>query len=169
MGKFIEVHPIELKGNPFDKIGREWMLVSAGSSGNFNTMTASWGGMGVLWNADVCFAFVRPTRYTYEFMEREDYFSLSFFGPDYRHALRFCGTHSGRDVDKAAAAGLTPVFDAPAPYYEQCSIAVICRKIYYQDIDPKNFIDSTIKSHYQQKDYHRMYVGEVVKVLKRIE
>ena len=80
MGKFIEVHPIELKGNPFDKIGREWMLVSAGSSGNFNTMTASWGGMGVLWNADVCFAFVRPTRYTYEFMEREDYFSLSFSG-----------------------------------------------------------------------------------------
>ena len=96
-------------------------------------------------------------------MERGDYFSLSFFGR-ITGALRFCGTHSGRDVDKAAAAGLTR-FDAPAPYYEQCSIAVICRKIYYQDIDLR-FHRFHHQSHYQQKDYHRMYVGEVVKFKK---
>ncbi len=168
MSKFIEISPTELRENVFNQIGRDWMLVTAGHIGNFNTMTASWGGMGVLWNANVCYAFVRPSRYTYEFMERENYFSLSFFDPGYRRSLQFCGAHSGRDTDKMAGAGLTPVFDAQAPYFDQCSLSFICRKMYYQDIDPANFLDPTIKNHYNQGDYHRMYVGEIVKVLKRI-
>ena len=108
MRKFIEINPLELRDNVFRQIGRDWMLVSAGNKGNFNTMTASWGGMGVLWNTNVCFAFVRPSRYTYEFMEREKYFSLSFFKDGYRRALQFCGSHSGRDTDKMAGAELTP-------------------------------------------------------------
>jgi flavin reductase (DIM6/NTAB) family NADH-FMN oxidoreductase RutF len=169
MNKFIEISPTELHENVFNKIGREWMLISAGQDGGFNTMTASWGGMGVLWNTDVCYAFVRPSRYTYEFIEREKYFSLSFFSQDYRRALQFCGAHSGRDTDKMAGAGLTPVFDAQAPYYDQCDLSMICRKMYFQDMDPANFIDPTIKSHYKQEDYHRLYIGEIIKVLKRVK
>ena len=169
MRMFIEINPLELRDNVFRQIGRDWMLVSAGNKGNFNTMTASWGGMGVLWNTNVCFAFVRPSRYTYEFMEREKYFSLSFFKDGYRRALQFCGSHSGRDTDKMAGAELTPVFDAQAPYFEECCLSLVCRKMYFQDIDPANFIDPTIKANYQQDDYHRMYVGEIIKVLKNQE
>ncbi|HCA29909.1 MAG TPA: flavin reductase [Ruminococcaceae bacterium] len=166
MNKFIELDPLELRGNVFQQIGRDWTLISAGHKGNFNTMTASWGGMGVLWNVNVCFAFVRPSRYTYEFIEREKYFSLSFFGDGYRRALQFCGAHSGRDTDKMAGTGLTPIFDTQAPYYDECHASLICRKMYFQDINHANFLDPTIKAHYKKDDYHRMYVGEIIKVLK---
>lgn len=167
MNKFIEVSPAELNDNIFQKIGKDWMLVSAGQAGNFNTMTASWGGMGVLWNINVSFAFVRPSRFTYEFIEREKYFSLSFLGEGNRRALQFCGSHSGRDTDKIAQTGLTPIFDAQAPYYDECSLALICRKIYFQDIEPKSFLDPAISGNYRQEDYHRLYVGEILKVIKR--
>lgn len=110
---FRRIDPRSLSMNPFSLIAEEWMLVTAGSPGDWNTMTASWGGFGHLWNRDVAFVFVRPTRHTYGFMEREARFSLSFFGPGMRKALALCGSLSGRDVDKAQAAGITPrVFDA---------------------------------------------------------
>lgn len=166
MNKFFEIDPIELRDNIFHQIGRDWMLIASGREGNFNTMTASWGGMGVLWNTNVCFAFVRPSRYTYEFMEREKYFSLSFFGEGNRKALQFCGAHSGRDTDKMAGAGLTPIFDAPAPYFNECRLSLVCRKMYFQDIDPGNFLDPAISGSYPQGDYHRVYVGEIIKVLQ---
>lgn len=167
MHKFFEVDPLELKDNVFHKISRDWMLISSGHDNGFNTMTASWGGFGVLWNANVSFIFVRPSRYTYEFLEKEKYYSLSFFPEGNRRALQFCGAHSGRDTDKMEGAGLTPVFDAQAPYFEECKMTLICRKMYYQDIDPENFLDPTMISNYKDKDYHRMYVGEIVKVLQR--
>jgi len=167
MRKFFEIEPELLQDNVFRQIGRDWMLISAGKEAQFNTMTASWGGMGVLWNANVCFAFVRPSRFTYEFMEREKYFSLSFFPDGNRRALQFCGSHSGRDTDKIAATGLTPIFDAPAPYFNESRFAVICKKMYFQDLDPSHFLDPTIEGHYKGTDYHRVYVGEIVKVLRR--
>jgi flavin reductase (DIM6/NTAB) family NADH-FMN oxidoreductase RutF len=142
------------------------MLITSGHEGDFNTMTASWGGMGVLWNTNVCFAFVRPSRYTYELIEREKYFSLSFFGEGNRRILQFCGAHSGRDTDKIAETGLTPIFDAQAPYFDECRMSLICRKMYFQDLDPANFLDPTISANYKQGDYHRMYVGEIIKVLQ---
>lgn len=166
MRKFYEIDPMELRENVFRQIGHEWMLVTAGHRGDFNTMTASWGGMGVLWNANVCTVYVRPTRYTFEFMEREKFFSLSFLDEGNRRALQFCGSHSGRDTDKIAETGLTPLFDAQAPYFEESRLTLICRKMYFQDMTPENFLDSTIATHYKQADYHRMYVGEIVKVLK---
>lgn len=166
VNKFFEIDPMEIRGNTFRRIGRDWMLVTAGHSNRFNTMTASWGGMGVLWNTNVCFIFVRPGRYTREFIEEEKYFSLSFFPEGYRRALQYCGSHSGRDGDKAAAAGLTPVFDAQAPYFGESSLSLICRKMYSQDIDPSRFLDPAIAGNYPAEDYHRMYVGEIVKVLE---
>ncbi len=92
MAKFIELDPSEITGNVFDRIGKEWMLITAGKPEKYNTMTASWGGLGVLWNANVSFAFVRPSRYTFEFLEREKYYTLSFLGLSQRRALQICGS-----------------------------------------------------------------------------
>ena len=168
MNKFIEIDPLELDGNVFRMIGRDWMLVTAGGERRCNTMTASWGGLGVLWNAPVAFSFVRPSRYTYEFLEKEKYYTLSFFDSGYRRALQLCGSKSGRDVDKIKEAELTPVFDAQAPYFSEARLSLVCRKLYYQDMEPTNFLDPTLQNHYKDGDYHRVYVGEIVKVLQNI-
>ncbi len=169
MSKFIEIDPLELEGNIFREIGKDWMLISAGNEQAFNTMTASWGGMGVLWNANVTFAFVRPSRYTYGFLEKEKYYSLSFPGAAGRRALQICGSKSGRDTDKTAEAGLTPLFDAQAPYFAEAEYSLVCRKLYYQDLDTAHCLDPTLMSSYKDGDVHRMYVGEIVKILKRVE
>ncbi len=110
MATLREIDPKEITDNPFALIGNDWMLITAGSQRRFNTMTASWGGLGVLWGRQVAVCFVRPTRYTYGFMERSKRFTLSFFSRRCRSALNLCGTRSGRDVDKVAATGLTPAF-----------------------------------------------------------
>lgn len=168
MPKFLEIDPTELQENVFRQIGQQWMLITAGKPGKFNTMTASWGGLGVLWNANVSFVFVRPSRYTYEFMEQEPHYSLSFFGPDRRRALQICGSKSGRDVDKMELTGLTPCFDTPAPRFEEAELTLVCRKLYTQDLDPARFLDPAIAGNYQNDDYHRMYVGEIQKILRRV-
>ena len=95
---FKELSPNQIGGNVFSQIGDDWMLITAGKEGAFNTMTASWGAFGVLWNRPVTFVFIRPSRYTYEFVEREAYYSLSFFGEEFRPALQLCGTRSGREM-----------------------------------------------------------------------
>ena len=142
-----------------------WALITAGNKESFNTMTASWGGIGELWSKDVCFIFIRPQRFTYEFTEREDYFTVSFLPEEYRKALTFCGRNSGRDCDKAKQAGLTAVELEKSMGFEESEITVLCRKLYYQDIKPEGFVDEKIDSEcYAAKDYHRMYVGEIVKV-----
>lgn len=168
MPKFVELDPLELQDNMFRRIGREWMLITAGKPEKFNTMTASWGGVGVLWNANVTFSFVRPSRYTYTFMEQEKYYTLSFFGADCRRALQFCGSKSGRDVDKVAETGLTPVFDAPAPYFAEAELVLVCRKLYTQDLDTDRLLDPALMANYKDGDVHRMYVGEITKVLQRV-
>ncbi len=168
MPKFVELDPLELQDNMFRRIGREWMLITAGKPEKFNTMTASWGGVGVLWNTNVTFSFVRPSRYTYGFMEQEKYYTLSFFGADCRRALQLCGSKSGRDIDKVAETGLTPVFDAPAPYFAEAELVLVCRKLYTQDLDTERLLDPALMANYKDGDVHRMYVGEITKVLRRV-
>ena len=170
MKRFIETDPHELTGNVFRLIGRDWMLVTAGKERSFNTMTASWGGLGVLWNAPVSMIFVRPSRYTYEFIEREREYSLSFLGPDDRRTLQVCGSKSGRDIDKAKETGLTPVFQEGTTYFEQAKLVLVCRKLYDSPMDPSNLLDEAVdEKWYPDKDYHRMFVGEIVKVLRKAE
>lgn len=164
---FMQIQPEQLTDNPFKLIGKDWMLITAGSPEKFNTMTASWGGMGVLWERKVCYIFIRPTRYTYEFAERSAFFTLSFFGEEHRKALQFCGTHSGRDTDKMKGAGLTPVKEEDFVYFSEARLVLACRKIYFQDIGAERFLDPAIGSMYPQKDYHRMYVGDIVKCLRK--
>lgn len=163
---FKEIKPSEINGNIFDMVGRRWMLVTAGKPGGFNTMTASWGGAGVLWNKPVAFSFIRPQRYTYQFMEKNERYTLSFYEEEYRGALNFCGTHSGRDTDKVKETGLTPAFCGDAVYFEQAKLVLVCRKLYAQDMAMSSFIDKKAASLYSSSgDLHRVYVGEIEKVL----
>jgi flavin reductase (DIM6/NTAB) family NADH-FMN oxidoreductase RutF len=140
------------------------MLITAGSTVSYNTMTASWGGVGVLWNRNICWCVVRPERYTYEFIEREDHFTLSFFDDEFRQILATCGSTSGRDIDKAAETGLIAVSgELPATTtFVQARLVLECRKLYFQDLNPDHFLDPTINDFYQNGGCHRMYMGEIV-------
>lgn len=167
--EFRALKPQEIPDNPFKLVGTDWMLVTAGPPDAHNTMTASWGGFGVLWNKNVCFCVIRPVRHTYGFMERSEYFTLSFFEERYRGAIELCGTKSGRDIDKAAAAGIAPIAGASpgTTIFSEARMVIECRKIYFQDLDPANFLDPDIHDNYPQRDYHRMYVGEIVNCMVR--
>jgi flavin reductase (DIM6/NTAB) family NADH-FMN oxidoreductase RutF len=165
---FKPVAPRELPDNPFGLIGDQWMLITAGNLAGHNCMTASWGGLGILWGKQVAFCFVRPTRHTFGFMEAAGLYTLSFFPGSMRAALDLCGSKSGRDIDKDKAAGLSPFEVEPgAVSYEQARLVLVCRKLYRQDIDPARFVDTGLEVHYPKKDYHRMYIGEVVTALHR--
>ena len=158
----------QLQGNAVSMFDDKWCLITAGNKDSYNTMTASWGAMGELWNKDVCFIFIRPQRYTLEFTEREEFFTLSFFGDEYKKALTFCGRNSGRDCDKAKETGLTPVEIDGSMSFEESETVIVCKKLFYQDIDPEGFVDKAIDGVcYPEKDYHRMYVGEVVACYKK--
>ncbi len=159
------IKPNDIHDNVFNLIGDEWMLVTAGTMASFNTMTASWGGLGVLWNKNVSFVFIRPCRYTYQFIEKSDTYTLSFFEPKYKHVLNLCGTKSGRDCNKVQEADITPAETKNgAIYFTEARLVVECKKIYYQDLNPDHFLDSGIEKNYPEKDYHRMYVGEITLV-----
>ena len=158
----------DLQENAVSMFDDKWCLITAGTKESYNTMTASWGAMGELWNKDVCFIFIRPQRYTLELTEREEYFTLSFFSEDYKKALAFCGRNSGRDCDKAKETGLTPMEIDGSMSFEESETVIVCKKLFYQDIDPDGFVDKTIDGVcYPEKDYHRMYVGEVVGCYKK--
>jgi flavin reductase (DIM6/NTAB) family NADH-FMN oxidoreductase RutF len=164
--RFRRIGAKEIPGNIMKMIGDDWMLITAGNLEKLNTMTASWGGMGVLWNKNVTFTFVRPQRYTREFMDAGDVYTLSFYAPEYRNALTLCGTKSGRDMDKVRETGFTPAqSETGAVYFEEASLVIACRKIYAQDIDPKGFFLPDIDKLYESNDYHRMYIGEILEVL----
>jgi flavin reductase (DIM6/NTAB) family NADH-FMN oxidoreductase RutF len=156
----------EIKENVFKLIDKDWMLVTAGNLTSFNTMTASWGGLGELWNKRVAFCFIRPQRYTYEFMEIYDDFTLSFFPEQYREALQICGKKSGRNIDKMIETGLIPYETKNnAIGFQQAKLIFECKKLYFQDIDPKNFLDEKLNLIYPIQDYHRMYIGEITNTL----
>lgn len=156
----------EIKGNIFDMIGDQWMLITGGDESGFNTMTASWGSAGILWQKPVTFCFVRPQRYTRKFMDYGKYYTLSFFGEKCRDALYLCGSKSGRDIDKIKQSGLTPCFsDCGAVYFEEAELVLVCKKLYFHDFEPENFLAPEIADVYENGDYHRMYTGEIVEVL----
>ena len=161
---FKEISANELCFNPFTKIGKEWMLITAGDENGWNTMTASWGFMGVMWGKNVIETVIRPSRYTIEFVEKNDLFTVSFFGEEYRKALQFCGSHSGRDCDKAKETGLTPLFTDGTAAFEEASMIFVCRKVYAQDMDTRQLAEE--HRHWYDKDgVHKAFMGEIVKVL----
>ncbi len=163
---FTEIKPEELSGNVFNMIANDWMLITAQKDGDVNTMTASWGGLGFLWRKPVAYVFIRPQRYTYEFVEASDRLTLSFFGGKRRDALRICGTKSGRDCPKIAEAGLTPISTSDGcTAFTEAEIVLECSKLYAQDLSPDSVIDPAIFNEYKAGDYHRMYVVSIDRVL----
>jgi len=145
-----------------------WLALFSGDfgSGSYNAMTISWGSYGQIWNKMFFQVFVRPTRYTFEFMEKYDSFTLNAFKPKYKEALSILGSKSGRDGDKIALAGLTPEasMKVAAPCFKEANLVIECRKMYWQDIDNAHFLDRTIEGNYPKKDYHRVYFGEIVHI-----
>jgi flavin reductase (DIM6/NTAB) family NADH-FMN oxidoreductase RutF len=168
MVKFTELPVHEIMENVFDLIGEQWMLITAGTKDNYNTMTASWGGFGVLWNVPVAFIFIRPHRYTYNFVESNPYFTLTFFEQKHKDILNYCGSHSGKDVHKAKECGLVAMeTENGNVYFEQAKMVVECSKLYHDDIDPLNFADARIQRNYPNLDYHRMYIGKIIRCLEK--
>ena len=164
--KFEKIDITKENINPFQRIGQDWMLISAEKEGKVNTMTASWGMMGVFWGKNVVTVGIRPQRFTKEFVDANDTFTISFFDESYRKALNICGSVSGRDKDKIKEAGLTPYFVDGTAAFEEANLILVCKKMYHGDILPENFEDETIDTKwYPQKDYHTMYISEILKVL----
>lgn len=163
--KFIS--PFELDENTFDLLDNQWMLILAGSKEKHNSMTASWGGFGILWNKPVAFIFIRPQRYTLQFVEQNEYFTLNFFDDKWRTALELCGSKSGRDIDKTKAAGLSVSSLQSAIAFNEARLVIECRKLYIDDIKPENFLDkSIIEKHYPKSDFHRLFIAEITSVYK---
>lgn len=163
--KKIEAKNIE--GNMIKLISDDWMLVTAGEKSKFNTMTANWGGMGYLWNRPVAFVFIRPERYTYEFVENHDNFTLTFFSEEYRESLNICGTKSGRDCNKVAETQLTPCFTKTGtPSFEEARLVIECRKLYAGMLSEFSFLDRNIfDTVYGQKgNIHKLYIVEMTDI-----
>ena len=162
-----EIKITDITENAFKLIGSDWMLITAKKAdGSVNTMTASWGGVGVLWNKSVCFVFIRPQRYTYEFTEEADEFTLSFYPESMRDALTFCGRNSGRDCDKIKKAGLVPANHDDTVYFEGAKLVLKVKKLYKSRLDKDGFIDTSIPgTSYPTGDYHYVYVCEITKAL----
>lgn len=160
--------PIDkLEFNPFEKIGKEWALVSAGSKKKANTMTISWGGVGVLWGKNVVFTFIRDSRYTKELIDAYDLFSVSFLDEEYRTALNYCGSHSGRSEDKMEKAGLTWNYKHSIPFIDEGNFIMLCQKLSATRITEESFLSPVIKEWYADGDMHTMYVAEIIDVLAR--
>ncbi len=162
-----EISLNELQMNPMTLIGNEWMLVTAGTrERGYNTMTASWGHLGCLWSLPTSVIYVRPQRYTKGFVDREEYYSLCFFPEAYRKQLGYLGSHSGREGDKVAAVGLTPVSDENTTWFTEASLVLICRKLYRAPVLEEGFLDKALMDKcYPDKDFHDLYVGQIVKAL----
>ena len=160
------IEPGRVKDNFIEIIGKEWMLVSAGDKDKFNMMTASWGGVGFLWNKPVVFVFIRPERYTREFVDAKGAFTLSFLGEEHKAAHKICGSKSGREIDKVAATGLTPCFtDLGNPCFEESRLTLECKTLYVTKMDKDHFVDPALYEKWYSAmagNPHNVYVAEIL-------
>lgn len=169
-----EISPYELDIHASRAIGKEWMLIGAEHGGIVNAMTASWGFIGELWHKPAAICFIRPQRYTFPLVDGAEHWSLSFFGGERHSELAYFGANSGRDGDKAAACGMeyayAEVGGVRVPYLASAQTVLICRKMYADDIKPECFTDdSIIGACYPKRDFHRVFVGGIVKCLVRAD
>lgn len=157
---------------PFYTIDQEWALLTVGDKEKFNAMTISWGGMGTIWNKPIVTVYVKPIRYTYEFMEKNDFFTISFYDEIYKKDLGIMGSKSGKDCDKIALTNLIPEFLEKAVSFKEAKITIVCKKIYFQDLDVGNIDNNSIPQSeidrfYKIEPMHRMYIGEVIDIIDR--
>ncbi|GAB6121685.1 flavin reductase [Dysgonomonas termitidis] len=168
MSNFKEINIKDFSPNPFE-IKDKWMLISSAKpDGSVNTMTASWGSFGVMWNKEVVFVVIRPQRFTREFVESSESLSLTFFDDSYKKALAYLGKASGRDEDKITKAGLSVVMDNEVPYFQEAERVIFAKKLFVQRIKEGAFLDEKIIDRwYPEKDFHYLYIAEITKVLEK--
>ncbi len=158
---FQKINIQDLQMNAWNDIGKHWMLITAGDDQKVNTMTASWGGVGVLWGQDVVHAYIRPQRYTKQFVDQQSCFSLSFFD-DHKKELSVLGSVSGRDTDKIKDVDFHVTYLDGVPTFEEARLVFIVEKIYEDLIKPENFIDSSLNEKwYPDQDYHTVYIAKI--------
>ena len=163
-----EIKHENFQENAFEMIGKDWLLITAEKDGKVNTMTASWGGVGVLWNKKVAYIFIRPQRYTKEFVDFSDRLSVCVLPNSYRKELSYLGNVSGKDEDKISNANLKVQKYEDVTYFDEARLTLICRKLYAQDLKEECFIEKDIiDKWYPEKDYHTMYVVEIEKILSK--
>lgn len=163
---FKEIDFTDVKENVVDLLKNQWGLVTAGNADGLNTMTVSWGAIGELWALDMATIYIRPQRYTVNYLEENEYFTISFYDREYHSALALCGSKSGRDIDKVKETGLTPVLNENAPYFSQAKLVLVCKKVAKGEFKPEQMIDkSIIDKQYPAKDFHYIYYGAIEKVL----
>ncbi len=164
--KTIPVESFQVK--PHDAWANQWYALVAGDyeKNEFNAMTVAWGSFGTMWHKPFAQIVVRPTRYTFEFLEKYESFTLNAFSIDYRKALQILGSRSGKDCDKIKEAGLTPVASSrvKAPCFNEANMVIECVTMYKADFEPSQFVASDIDKLYPKKDYHRVYFGEIVEI-----
>ena len=156
---------MEFQTDIFKQFDKKWALLTAGKPGDFNMMTISWGGLGTLWSKPVATVYVRTSRYTHEFMDREDYFTISFFPEEYRKTLGILGSKSGRDLDKIMDSGLSETEAGESMTFKEADLTIVCKKIFKQRINRENILDPIAKSFYDGDAEHDMYIGEVVDII----
>ena len=165
-----EITPSELKENPFDLIGRQWMLVTAGTEEKSNTMTVSWGGLDVMWGKDVAYIVIRPQRYTKEFIDQEKTLSLSVLPSGHMQDYAYLGRVSGRNENKLEKVGLTTAFEEGTPYIQEARLVLICEKLFAQPYQPESFLGEGLTQRwYPEEDYHTLYICEIKKILVKEE
>ena len=170
MHSFQPLDITETSFNPFTKIGKDWFALTASNTDKTNSMTASWGGMGILWGKNVVYVVVRESRYTKEFIDNTERFSLTFFSENYRKELSYLGMISGKYENKIEKAGLTIEEEKGVPYFKEAELVIICRKLYAQDLDKEAFEDiPTANKNYVDNNFHTMYIGEIEKILTKCD
>lgn len=170
MSNFIRQSAETLTFNPFQTIGKEWLLITAEKDGLVNTMTASWGGVGILFGKPVAYIFVRPQRYTKEFIDSSTHFSLSVLPEQYRKQLNYFGTVSGRTEDKIKNSNLSIEREDGVPYFSDAKLVMVCKKLFAQSVEESAFLDpSLIERWYKDKDFHTLYIAEIESILRNPE
>ena len=154
------------KIDPFVRFDKDWALVTTGTKEDFNTMTVSWGAMGTLWSKPVVTVYIKPCRYTYQYMNENEYFTVSFYNEKERDDLRILGTKSKRDIDKLSLTGLHPMMIKDGITFKEAECTILCKKIYYQDLDINNIPQEYIDRYYRLESPHRMYIGEVIDIFE---
>ena len=168
MNGFKQITPEQIPDNIFKLISKDWMLITAGDENNYNMMTASWGGTGYLWNKNVCFLFIRHSRYTYEFTEKLNTLSLNFFTEEFRDTLTVCGRKSGRNFNKMKDCPLTPIsLNNGGIAFSEAQMIMNCEKLSAVDVNTFEFIDKSVLKNYVDSDYHKMYIYEIKEVFKK--
>jgi len=162
LSDFKRINPEELSDNIFRLIAKDWTLITAGTKKSYNMMTANWAGAGFLWRKNVCFLFIRPSRYTFEFTEREATLSLNFFDETHRDILNLCGKKSGRDIDKMKDVPLTPFELADGNVaFTEARLVLNCKKMCTADMETFDYIDKSVLENYADGDFHKLYICEI--------